>query len=102
VVEVVEHAASHRQVEQVTAGQRLRIDLDAGGAMVLQDDLRERDGVGGGAVGRDRVDLDVVGARHGSSTSWRLRERVELDLFGRVLRSRCSSSGAQGRGSECS
>jgi hypothetical protein len=65
VTEVVEHAASDRQVEQVTAGERLRIDLDAVGAMVLQDDLRERNGVLGGAVCRDGADLDVVGSRHG-------------------------------------
>src|SRR5829696_8886755 len=45
--------------------------------MVLQDDLRKRNGVGG-AVRRDGADLDVVGSRHGSSTSWRLRERAEL------------------------
>jgi hypothetical protein len=33
--------------------------------MVLQDDLRKRNGMLGGAVCWDRADLDVVGARHG-------------------------------------
>ncbi len=41
VVEVVEHAAGDRQVEQVTACERLGLDLDAVCPVVLQDDLRE-------------------------------------------------------------
>ena len=40
VVEVVEYAASDREVQQVTPCQRLCVDLDTFGPMVLQDDLR--------------------------------------------------------------
>jgi hypothetical protein len=55
VVEVVEHAASDRQVEQVTAGERLGIDLDAVGAMMLQDDLRKRKASVARSAGTERI-----------------------------------------------
>lgn len=45
----------------MTAGERLRIvDLDAACPTMLQDHLREQNGVVGGAVRGDRAGLDLV------------------------------------------